>query len=113
MFESVAPDAGEVSIDGAVVALARSRAERRAVQLVFQDPFSSLNPRMSIGAMLNELLVSHDLALVSEICDQVVVMRHGAVVERGDMMEVLSRPSHPYTQSLIANHLKYGLEAYA
>jgi oligopeptide/dipeptide ABC transporter ATP-binding protein len=56
------PDAGEVSIDGAVVALARSRAERRAVQLVFQDPFSSLNPRMSIGAMLNELLVSHDLA---------------------------------------------------
>jgi oligopeptide/dipeptide ABC transporter ATP-binding protein len=55
------PDAGEVSIDGVVVGLPRSRAERRAVQLVFQDPFSSLNPRMSIGAMLTELLVSHDL----------------------------------------------------
>jgi oligopeptide/dipeptide ABC transporter ATP-binding protein len=56
------PDAGEVSIDGVVVDSNRSRAERRDVQLIFQDPFSSLNPRMSIGVMLTELLTSHDLA---------------------------------------------------
>jgi oligopeptide/dipeptide ABC transporter ATP-binding protein len=56
------PDSGRISIDGAVVSANRSRAERRAVQLVFQDPYSSLNPRMSIGAMLTELLAAHDLA---------------------------------------------------
>ena len=38
----------------------RSRSERRAVQLIFQDPFSSLNPRMTIGAMLKQLLEFHD-----------------------------------------------------
>jgi oligopeptide/dipeptide ABC transporter ATP-binding protein len=55
------PDAGEIRIDGAVVGANRSRAERRAVQLIFQDPFSSLNPRMTIGAMLTQLLTFHDL----------------------------------------------------
>ena len=56
------PDSGVVSINGAVVGSNRARAERRAVQLVFQDPFSSLNPRMTIGAMLTELLSTHGLA---------------------------------------------------
>jgi oligopeptide transport system ATP-binding protein len=56
------PDAGVITIEDVPVNPSRSREERRAVQLVFQDPFSSLNPRMSIGSMLTELLVAHDLA---------------------------------------------------
>jgi oligopeptide/dipeptide ABC transporter ATP-binding protein len=56
------PDSGSITIDGVDVGANRSRAQRRAVQLVFQDPYSSLNPRMSIGAMLTQLLSSHDLA---------------------------------------------------
>ena len=56
------PDAGSISIDGVDVEATRSRSERRAVQLIFQDPFSSLNPRMTIGAMLTQLLSFHDLA---------------------------------------------------
>jgi oligopeptide/dipeptide ABC transporter ATP-binding protein len=51
-----------ISLDGVEVDANRSRAERRAVQLIFQDPFSSLNPRMTIGAMLTQLLEFHDLA---------------------------------------------------
>jgi oligopeptide/dipeptide ABC transporter ATP-binding protein len=57
-----APDAGEISIGGVDVGAHRSRDERRAVQLIFQDPYSSLNPRMTIGAMLTQLLSAHDLA---------------------------------------------------
>ena len=56
------PDTGDIAIGGNSVGANRSRAERRAVQLVFQDPYSSLNPRMTIGAMLTELLAAHDLA---------------------------------------------------
>jgi oligopeptide transport system ATP-binding protein len=56
------PDAGVISIDGVDVDPERSRSERRAVQLIFQDPYSSLNPRMSIGAMLTQLLTFHGLA---------------------------------------------------
>jgi peptide/nickel transport system ATP-binding protein len=40
-------------------------------------------------------------------------MQDGAVVEARPRAEVLRRPKHPYTRSLIANHAEYGLEAYA
>ena len=45
--------------------------------------------------------ISHDLATVASIADQVCVMRHGKIVEKGPMLEVLTRPQHPYTQSLL------------
>ena len=53
------PDAGTVLLDGVdFTALKgkRLQAARRSVQMVFQDPYSSLNPRMSVGAMLKEVL---------------------------------------------------------
>jgi oligopeptide/dipeptide ABC transporter ATP-binding protein len=56
------PDSGTISIDGEVVGVKRTAQERRAVQLVFQDPYSSLNPRMTIGSMLKELLATHEVA---------------------------------------------------
>ena len=56
------PDSGSISIDGVDVDAVRSSSERRAMQLIFQDPYSSLNPRMTIGAMLTQLLSFHDLA---------------------------------------------------
>jgi ABC-type microcin C transport system duplicated ATPase subunit YejF len=61
----VEPTAGEVSFDGVDVrALGRRdlRRLRRHMQLVFQDPFSSLNPRMTVGATVREGLTIHRLA---------------------------------------------------
>lgn len=47
------------------------------------------------------ILISHDLAVVAKIADQILVMQGGAIVEAGAAEEVLQRPRHPYTQALI------------
>nr|WP_260173610.1 ATP-binding cassette domain-containing protein [Nocardioides albus] len=57
------------------------------------------------------LFISHDLAVVSQLVDRVVVMRRGRVVETGDVDDVISSPTHPYTQALLAAvpRLEHGL----
>jgi peptide/nickel transport system ATP-binding protein len=47
------------------------------------------------------LFISHDLAVVSLMCDELLVLEHGRVVERGDTAAVLRAPSQPYTRRLI------------
>ena len=47
------------------------------------------------------LLISHDIAVVAELCERVVVMYAGLVVEDGPVEEVLRRPAHPYTRALL------------
>ncbi|MCC8243123.1 ABC transporter ATP-binding protein [Saccharothrix luteola] len=55
--------------------------------------------RRETGAAL--VLVTHDLAVVSEVADDLVVMRGGKVVEAGTAEQVFSDPQHPYTQALL------------
>jgi peptide/nickel transport system ATP-binding protein len=59
-----------------------------------------LRARRDAGDTL--LLISHDLAVVAELADRVLVMRSGRVVEQGTTREVLTEPAHPYTQQLLA-----------
>lgn len=47
------------------------------------------------------MLITHDLAVVAETCERVVVMYAGRVVETGPVKEVLQAPRHPYTASLL------------
>jgi len=47
------------------------------------------------------LLITHDLGVVAEMCDRVIVMYAGQVVEEGTVREVLKDPQHPYTKGLI------------
>ena len=49
------------------------------------------------------LLISHNLAVVSEMADDMLVMYAGQVVESGPLQQVLSQPRHPYTQGLMAS----------
>lgn len=47
------------------------------------------------------VLVTHNFGVVSDICDRVVVMQQGRVVEQGDVRTVLRQPTHPYTRTLL------------
>ncbi len=187
---------GSIALDGEVLppggAGAAWRGARRRIQMVFQDPYSSLDPRMTIGALVGEglrleanvtpaerdrrvaealrdvglddghagryahelsggqrqrvaiaralvmrpeviiadepvsaldvtvqkqvletlmalqrshgfacLLISHDLGVVEQIADRVVVMLRGHIVEQGTRDDVFDHPAHPYTRRLL------------
>jgi len=62
----IVPDTGEVELDGTRLTH-RSRADRRAIQLVFQDPYASLNPRRTVRGVMRELLRVHELASGPEL----------------------------------------------
>lgn len=66
---------GTISLDGKVVGEERTLEERRSVQMVFQDPFSSLNPRMTVGQVLREAINFHKLVpadKVEERCQELL-----------------------------------------
>lgn len=57
---------------------------------------------------LSTLFISHDLAVVADVADRVVVMKNGRVVEMGPVAAVLAGPNHPYTASLLASVIEPG-----
>jgi oligopeptide/dipeptide ABC transporter ATP-binding protein len=74
LLRLVEPTAGRILFDGTDLAAlppGSLRAARRDVQMIFQDPFSSLNPRMTVGEMLAEVLRVHRLRPEPEIADRV------------------------------------------
>jgi ABC-type glutathione transport system ATPase component len=182
----LAADAGTVELDGRALGRRRSRDQLRAVQMVFQDPYASLDPRMTVRQTLTELLsggdkqarcrelldrvampasaldrvpgqfsggqrqriaiaralaveprllvadeptsaldvsvqsailalladlrdrlglsvllISHNLGVVHEICDEVSVIHAGEIVETGATRAVFANPAHAYTRALI------------
>ena len=54
------------------------------------------------------LFITHDLGVVAEVCDDVVVMSSCRVVEKGDVRSFFASPSHPYTKGLLASIPKLG-----
>jgi oligopeptide/dipeptide ABC transporter ATP-binding protein len=93
------------------VGIARALAMEPSL-LVADEPVSSLDVSLQ-GQIINLLrdlnetlgltivLISHDLAVVARVCDQIAVMYAGRVVERGPPDKVLTAPRHPYTQALL------------
>ena len=109
--------------DTATMPASARQAMRRQVQMVFQDPFGSLDPRLTVGGIIAEpleihglgttatrrariglayLMISHDLAAVHHLADRVATMYLGAVVEVAGVEEMFTRPAHPYTAGLLA-----------
>ena len=64
------------------------------------------NLKSEIGTSI--IFITHDLGVVAEMCDDVIVMYCGRVVESGDVFTIFKNPKHPYTQGLLNSMPKLG-----
>nr|WP_272886954.1 ABC transporter ATP-binding protein [Phenylobacterium aquaticum] len=71
-----------------------------SVQAQILDLLRDLQDRLGLAI----LFITHDLRVAAQMGHRIAVMQHGVVVETGPAAEVLTRPSHPYTQALLAPH---------
>ena len=62
--------------------------------------------RRERGTALSILFISHDISLVQQFCDRILVMYRGSIVEQGTPDEVICRPQHDYTKNLIDSVLQ-------
>src|SRR5690606_5133361 len=90
--------------------------------LVLDEPTSALDVSVQaqvldfLGELRREMdltyiFISHDLAVVRSLCDRVLVMRRGVIVERGATDDVFFRPTNPYTRDLVESGRRTSKEA--
>ncbi|MDO4641027.1 MAG: dipeptide ABC transporter ATP-binding protein [Neisseria sp.] len=72
-----------------------------ALDVAVQAQILDLLSRLQQTKQMTLLYISHDLNLVRRFADRVVIMRHGRIVEQGDVNAVFSRPQHEYTRMLL------------
>jgi peptide/nickel transport system ATP-binding protein len=74
-----------------------------ALDVTVQAQILALLRRIRRERQLSLILVSHDLGVIAEMCDRVVVMKDGAVMETGPVEQILTSPRNDYTKRLIAS----------
>ncbi len=72
-----------------------------ALDVTIQRQILLLMKKLQQEYQTSILLITHDLGVVSEVCDRVIVMYAGEVVEEGAVRQIFSNPKHPYTKGLI------------
>lgn len=73
-----------------------------ALDVTVQKQILQLIKSLQLQNNMGVLFITHDLGLVSEIADEVVVMYKGSIVEKDSLQKVFQQPEHPYTKALLA-----------
>lgn len=72
-----------------------------ALDVTIQAQILSLMKDLNNKTNTSIILITHDLGVVAEICERVIVMYSGQIVEQGDVHTILKNPQHPYTKGLL------------
>ncbi|WP_439100398.1 ABC transporter ATP-binding protein [Congregibacter sp.] len=72
-----------------------------ALDVTIQAQILELIKELQADLGMSVMLITHDLGVIAETCDEVVVMYAGKVAEKGSVFDIFDRPSHPYTQGLL------------
>ena len=72
-----------------------------AVDVTIQAQILELLNELKEQLAMSMMIITHDLGVIAEMADEVMVMYLGKIVERGPVMEIFDNPKHPYTQALI------------
>ncbi|MDR1310381.1 MAG: ABC transporter ATP-binding protein [Burkholderiaceae bacterium] len=75
-----------------------------ALDVTIQHQIMELIRSLQERHRMSVLFITHNLKLVAEVADRVIVMRHGEIQEQGSADQVLHAPAHPYTRALLACH---------
>mgnify|MGYP000997851657 FL=1 len=81
-----------------------------ALDVTIQDQILKLMKKLKEEKNKSIILITHDLGVVAETCDRVIVMYAGIVVEEGNIYDIFEKPSHPYTIGLLHSLPSYNDE---
>jgi peptide/nickel transport system ATP-binding protein len=73
-----------------------------ALDVTVQRTILDLMLELKAQTGMSMIFISHDLGVISELCDRVLVMHKGIIVEQGAVKDIFQNPKHPYTQGLVA-----------
>lgn len=72
-----------------------------ALDIIVQKEIIELIKELQKQNSMSVLFISHDISLVSYIADKIIVMKEGEIIEKGQKINILKSPSHPYTKTLL------------
>lgn len=73
-----------------------------ALDVTVQKTILQLIKTLQKDADMGVIFITHDLGMVAEIADRVIVMYKGSIVEQGSVRQIMEKPEHPYTRALLA-----------
>jgi peptide/nickel transport system ATP-binding protein len=76
-----------------------------ALDVIVQDQILKEIKKIRQAMNMSLIFISHDIAVVAEVCEDICVMYAGQIVEMGTRQEVFTAPKHPYTRTLLASYL--------
>ena len=79
-----------------------------ALDVTIQAQIVQLLSDLRKNRSLSIIFISHNIDLVAALCDNIIVMYGGLIMERGSSDKIMNNPKHPYTKALLASSPKFG-----